>query len=282
MSRRFELFLFTLDPDAAATGVKAGVDGLIVDWETRGKHARQNGADTEINAGTARDLRSVRAATSSPVICRINPFGPETTTEVERALRCGADEILLPMVRHSTDVSSTLEIVGGRCRTGILLETQDALACVSELAMLPISRAYVGLNDLAIDRHSASIFSAVLDGTVERLSEAIAVPLGFAGLTLPERGEPIPCRLLIAEMVRLGCSFGFLRRSFRRDVGTSERAQSAAIERIRSAIEAATCRDPLAVERDHHELIEACRRLEQGRVSVAGRRRAASVNRRLT
>jgi hypothetical protein len=260
VSGRFELFLFTLDGDAAATAVRAGVDGLIVDCETRGKHTRQASADTEINAGGARDLRSVRAATSATVICRINPFGRHTGAEVESALDNGADEILLPMVRHTTDVLSTLEIVGGRCCTGILVETQGAVDSAAELASLPLSRVYVGLNDLAIDRRTPSIFTAVADGTVERLREIFPVPFGFAGLTLPTRGHPIPCRLLIAEMARLGCSFAFLRRSYRRDVVPTEPAQGAAISQIRAAINAATRRDPVAIDRDHQELQEACRR----------------------
>jgi serine/threonine protein kinase HipA of HipAB toxin-antitoxin module len=51
-----------------------------------------------------------------------------------------------------------------------------------------------------------------------------------------------------------------LRRSYRRDVVPTERAQGAAISQIRAAINAATSRDPVAVDRDHQELREACRR----------------------
>lgn len=262
MSGPFDLFLFTLDGAAAATAVRAGVDGLIVDCETRGKRTRQAGADTEINTGTAQDLRSVRAATSAKVICRINPCGRHTRAEVESALDNGADEILLPMVRHTRDVMSTLELVGGRCQMGILLETQRAVDCAVELASLPISRVYVGLNDLAIDRGTPSIFTAVADGTVEHLREVFSVPFGFAGVTLPARGDPIPCRLLIAEMARLECSFAFLRRSYRRDVAPSERAQRAALTQIRAAIDAAAGRHRVAVDRDHQELLEACRHHE--------------------
>jgi hypothetical protein len=76
---------------------------------------------------------------------------------------------------------------------------------------------YVGLNDLSIDRGLSNIFSSVADGTVETVRRACARPFGFAGLTHPDEGAPIPCRLLIHEMVRLQCAFSFLRRSFRRD-----------------------------------------------------------------
>jgi hypothetical protein len=266
----FALLLFALDGDAAATAVRAGVDGLVVDWETRGKDARQASAGTEINAGTDEHLQSVRAATSATVICRINPFGAHTSSEVDRALASGADEILLPMARRPSDVTGTLEIVGGRCPIGILVETQDAVDCAAELAALPLSRVYVGLNDLAIDRHARSIFAAVVDGTVERVRRAFSAPFGFAGLTLPTRGDPIPCRLLIAEMARLNCSFSFLRRSYRRDVDPAEESQRAAIQAIRAAIASATGRDPATVRREHDQLREICR-LRSGPPTEGGR-----------
>jgi HpcH/HpaI aldolase/citrate lyase family len=260
VSRRFSLFLFTLDGAAAATAVRAGIDGLIVDWETRGKSIRQLGAGTEINSGTVAHLRRVRAATSAQVLCRINPFGADTEAEVECALAGGADEILVPMVRTPADVVRTLEVVDGRCATGILIETQDAVDCAAELARLPLSRVYVGLNDLAIDRGTPSIFSAVADGTVARLPRLFDVPFGFAGLTVPDRGDPVPCRLLIAEMARLGCAFSFLRRSYRRDVGRGESAQRSAVSAIRAALESASSRSSAEIRRDRHELQAIFRR----------------------
>jgi len=73
---RFELLLFSTDPAAVARYTAAGIDGFVVDWERRGKVARQTGADTEINADTPEDLRRVRAGTDARVVCRVNPSGP--------------------------------------------------------------------------------------------------------------------------------------------------------------------------------------------------------------
>jgi hypothetical protein len=94
------------------------------------------------------------------------------------------------------------------------------------LGKLPLSRVYVGLNDLAIDRKKRFIFSALADGTVDYIRQYIKVPFGFAGLTLPDCGYPIPANLLYSEMARLLCSFAFLRRSFLRDI----RGKNLAIE----------------------------------------------------
>jgi citrate lyase beta subunit len=248
----FDLFLFARDPGVVSLAVDAGVDGVVIDWERRGKHRRQAGADTEINADTPDDLRRVRFSTGARVICRINAVGPETAAEVDEAIACGADEILVPMVREPAEVEAVLETAAGRCGVDILVETTSAVENADRLGELPLSRAYVGLNDLAIDRGAASIFEAVADRTVERVRASFAVPFGFAGLTHPDLGAPIPARLLIAEMARLRASFGFLRRSYRADVPVGE--QGPAIAAIREALERAWRRSHEEVERDAQEL----------------------------
>lgn len=254
-SRPFELLLFTTDEAVVRTAVAAGVDGIIVDWERRGKEERQAGADTEINADTPDDLRRVRRATSARVICRINGIGSTTEAEIETAIDAGADEILLPMVRAVREVTAVLDLVGGRCGVGILIETVTAVERAATFTALPLARVYVGLNDLGIERRAANIFTAVSDGTVAQVRQSIRVPFGFGGLTVPEGGRPVPCRLLMAAMARLDCQFSFLRRSFHRDVRGCSMAD--AVPRIRDAMAEARGRSPEAVERDHEALVRA-------------------------
>lgn len=258
--RPFELLLFTVDPVRIRDAADAGVDAIVVDWERAGKHDRQAGADTEINEHTVEDLRRVRTLFPGHVVCRINAAGPWTEEEIAAAADGGADELLLPMVRGAEEVEWVLELIGGRCSVGILVETEDAVAAARTLAQLPIARAYVGLNDLAIERRSPSIFAAVADGTVRRVREAFDVPFGFAGLTVPDRGEPIPCRLLAAELARLDCAFSFLRRSFTRDVAGRSVAEE--LPRIRRMLDDAFARPEAAVARDRAELLHRLSSLE--------------------
>lgn len=258
----FELLLFCADPARARRAERAGVDGLLVDWETAGKHRRQHGADTEINHDTVEDLKRVRQSVRGRVICRVNAPGPWTGRELEVAIEAGADEVLVPMVRSAHELERILDQIRGRCAVGCLIETSEAVARCHEIGSLPLARVYVGLNDLAIDRGTPSIFSAVADGTLERVREAICAPFGFGGLTLPELGEPVPCRSLIGEMARLGCEFSFLRRSYKRDVPAN--AQLPAIRRIREALAAASLRDEPAVRRDRRRLIEVITAIETG------------------
>ena len=254
-----DLFLFTVDPRFAADCVAAGVAGVIVDWERRGKARRQAGENTQINGDTPADLERVRAATPGRVVVRVNGEGPWTPGEVDRAVELGADEVLLPMVRDAAQVDRALAAVRGRCGLGILVETQDAVEQVEQLTLRPLSRVYLGLNDLRIDRGSApgaaGLFAPLVDGTADRVRAACDMPFGVAGLTLPEAGFPVPSRLLAAELARLDAAFTFLRRSFTADV--AGRAVASEVPRILAACDAAAARPSGRVLADRAELVAA-------------------------
>jgi hypothetical protein len=215
---RLELLLFSTDPVVIRDAVEGGAAGVIVDWERTGKSGRQAGRDTEINHLGLDELRTARSATSARLICRLNGFGPWTSGEVDAAIAGGADEVLLPMVRGEAEVRETLEMVNGRCGLGILVETVDAVSCVDVLGSMSLTRLYVGLNDLAIERGTSSLFAPLAEGLLDDIRGRVHVPFGFGGLTVPGSGSPLPSELLMAEMVRLDCQFTFLRRSFHADV----------------------------------------------------------------
>lgn len=257
MSISFELVLFSKDPFFIPKAVASGIQCIIIDWENIGKAQRQARADTQINYDTLDDLRLVRACTGARVICRLNSYGPTTLAEVEQAIGAGADEVLLPMVRKVEEVKSVMEMVGDRCGVGILVETMAAVRLAESLGCLPLSRVYVGLNDLAIDRGIPNIFTSLIDGTVESIRHYFKMPFGFGGLTLPDYGHPIPCRLLIAEMARLCSDFSFLRRSFHADI--QGRDISTEIPRIFESFMHARQRTYGEVLRDRYELEESVR-----------------------
>ena len=251
-----DLLVFTADPVRAAAVVDAGAAGVIVDWERRGKARRQEGQDTQINGDTAADLIAVRSATPGRVLCRVNGAGPWTAQEVQLAVELGADEVLLPMVRTPADVDLALDALAGRCGLGVLVETQAAVDCVDALARRPLSRVYLGLNDLRIERGGADpLFAPLVDGTADRVRRAVDVPFGVAGLTLPDRGRPVPSRLLAGELARLGAEFTFLRRSFWAD--TAGQDLGVAVPRIVEASAAARRRGPGQVQADRAALHSA-------------------------
>ncbi|MGH9225370.1 MAG: aldolase/citrate lyase family protein [Acidimicrobiales bacterium] len=254
-----DLFVFSNSEMFVRRVTQAGVTGVVVDWERRGKRRRQAGADTQINRDTPADLAAVRsAAPTAQILCRVNQWSRWTASEIELAISLGADEVLLPMVRRPDEVDAALTAVAGRCGLGILVETTDAVRRVAELVEWPLSRVYVGLNDLMIDRGGGCLFGALVDGTVEHVARATAaanLPFGVAGLTVPEGGHPVPCRLIMGALASLGASFTFLRRSFHADV--SGRDVGVEVPRILAAVEGARHRTPTQIGTDAADLAAA-------------------------
>lgn len=197
---------------------QAGISGLVIDWESKNKSLRQAGFDTEVNLHTLRDLEEACRFPSLPVLCRINGPGQYNHEEVELAVLAGVKEIILPMVRKPEEVEALLDLIGGRCQVALMIETEEAVQNAHLLSHLPLSRVYVGFNDLCIDRKARNLFEPLIDGTLEHLRGEFRIPLGYAGLTHAASGSPIPCHLLIYKMMSLGCNFSFLRRSFYRDL----------------------------------------------------------------
>ncbi len=258
----FQFSLFCADPDLAKKAALAKIDMLIIDWECSHKKARQKGYDTEINRHTVSDLRRVASAVDIPVICRINPFGDETQSEIAAAIENGAFEILMPMVRTLEEVETVLGWVKGKCKVSILIETLSAVQLTAQLSALPLSRIYVGLNDLHIEMREKNLFSPLANGLLEKIRNQVTLPFGFGGLTLPHLGSPIPCQLLIDEMARLKCSFSFLRRSFLKDVPVEKFAD--AIVQIRSAYAKAKKRKVEQIALSHEELLNKVRSYATG------------------
>ena len=244
-----ECLLFTSDPAYGAAAIASGVAALIADWEWKGKAERQAGLATEVNHGTVDDLVALRRAADGRVVCRINNTPRGRDGECRLAVEHGANEIWLPMVRSPRELEECLRAIDGRARLGAMVETREAMRLGREFAQLPLAHAYVGLNDYRIDNGHRGLFDPMVDGTIDRFRDHYPGALGVAGITHPDRGSPIPQRLLLADMVRLGCTFGVARRGFRADIDVGGLASGiAAIEMEVARLEARSS-DEVAADR---------------------------------
>lgn len=242
----------------------AGVQRVVVDLEVRDKARRQAGRDTQRNDHRVADIAAARAAGAAGVTCRIDAVGPATAGQVEAVLDAGADELLVPMVRSAAEVDAVLGMAAGRARVAVMVETDPAVRAVEELVARPVSRLYLGLLDLWIDRGGRHPFEALLDGTADRVaagSAAAGVPFGFGGLTAPGRGTPLPVEHLVHEMARTGASWTFLRRSFERDAPGP--LAGPAVAGITAALAVARRRSAEEVEADRAAAVAACSALPQ-------------------
>jgi hypothetical protein len=255
-----ELLLFTTDVGFAQNAERAGIDGFMVDWESKGKTDRQHGHDMEINTDTAEDLARLAAAVTHPITVRVNALGPNTPDEVNLALDRGASGLMLPMAKTSEEVARFLQIVDGRARTIIQVETQALVEEVEALAQMTWDCVYVGLHDLMLTRQATSMWQAVLDGTVEHVFRTLqGRSVGFAGATVIGGGHPIRFTQILQELARLEARLTFLRRSFRREI--QDRDVAAEISTLRKAWSACKARGPEAVKSDRSVLYNDLQRL---------------------
>lgn len=240
---------------------------VIIDWESGSKHERQDSSEKLIGISTnlthdgPDGVEVARQLGFERVICRINGMNPGTPDEVESVIDQGGTDVLLPMWNTIEQVRALEDIVRGRARIGLMIETSGALDAARQLRVVAPSFAFIGLVDMAIDRGTSSIFTPIIDGTLEKVVADLGdTPFGFGGLTLPNKGEPIPSRLFVGEMLRLGARFSVMRRSFFRDVPVPD--SGSAIEEINKAITRWDGRGIDDVERDHGDLLTLVRNLK--------------------
>jgi hypothetical protein len=263
---QMEFFLFTTDLQLAMKAEDAGIDSVIVDWESKEKIERQEGSNFETNLDTPQDVVRLSSNLKIPVTVRINSLSKTTQSEIDCALVSGAKIIMLPMAQSVDDVKIFLNYIGNRAKTIVQIETPSLVKQVCELKNLPWDYIYLGLNDLMIARGQHSIWEAVIDGTVEQLCTALkGRSYGFGGSTIVGGGDPIPQVLLLNELVRLGGSLSFMRRTFKKEL--LDRDLKFEMNALRAFVNASQGRGSQAIVRDHKaflrkiaESIESSRR----------------------
>lgn len=269
-----DLALFTTDPETALEAKSAGINRVVVDWETAGKASRQSGYSTEINNDCPDHVREIAGRLSIPVLVRIDHVDQsQVDRDIEVAIDCGAESIMFPMARTLSQVERFVDQIAGRARSVVQIETQDLVERIDDLSQIGWDSVYIGLNDLMISRKANWLWTPVLDGTVDRIFESLTGrQVGFGGVTVIGGGSPIPFPLLFAEMARLGCSMSFLRRSFNKEIVGRDMVKE--ITAIRALWDALVNRDEEAVARDRESLTELLHRIDPGSNSLTIARKA--------
>ena len=145
-----ELFYITNNPKIALIAEKTGVDRVMIDLETLGKEERQKNMNTVKSHHSVADIRAIsECLTTTEVMVRINPWNPDSRSEIETVIAAGAERIMLPMWKTVAEVSEFLETIHDRVRTTLLLETKEAAEILDEVLNLPyLDEIHIGLNDL--------------------------------------------------------------------------------------------------------------------------------------
>ena len=212
----------TNSPDMAAAMDAAGVDRVMIDLERRGKSERQGSRDTWISNHTVGDISAVRPHLSkAALLVRVDPWGPNSSEQIDDVIARGADVVMLPMLRERSEAEAFLAAVDGRARVSLLLETASAIGRLDDILECDgIDEVHVGLNDLHAEMRLAFMFELLAFGMMDHVAERLldrGVPFGIGGVA-PEGAGPLSARLILSEHARLGStacilSRGFLRRA---------------------------------------------------------------------
>ncbi len=214
-----KLFYITNNPEVAAVAQEAGVDRIFIDMEYIGKDERQPNMDTVKNHHTVDDVRAVRRVLdTSQLLVRVNPINTGSAEEINAVIDAGVDIIMLPMWKSVGEVERFFDIVNGRCKTILLLETDCALNCIDDVLKLDcLDEIHIGLNDLHLCLGKKFLFELFVDGTVDFLAKKFRdknITFGIGGVGRVFQGDLLPAENIIAEHYRLGSSMAILSRAF--------------------------------------------------------------------
>jgi len=214
-----KLMYITNNPAVALVAERNSVDRIWIDLETIGKEQRQANFDSVKSNHSMSDISVIRnVISSSDLLVRINPLYDGSRDEVEEVVSRGADIIMLPMYRTADDAKRFVDMVNGRAKTMLLLETIDAEKNIEQtLAESGADEIHIGLNDLHIEYKMKFMFELLANGKVDEICEKIkplGIPYGFGGIAGLDEGGLLPGRIVIAEHYRLGSSMAILSRSF--------------------------------------------------------------------
>lgn len=227
--KHMNLMILAADPQSAIEAQNAGVDRIFYDLEWIGKAERQHGRNTVKSNNNIDNIPAVRKVLNkSELLVRTNPIHAYSKEEVEKAIAYGADVLMLPMVMDYHDVEQYVEMVAGRAKVCIMIETAAAMARLDKILAVPgVDELFIGLNDLHISMGLTFMFELLSDGLVEYIAQKcnkVGMPFGFGGIARIGEGD-LPSDNILGEHVRLGSTSVILSRTFKGVVGVDKNAR---------------------------------------------------------
>ena len=214
-----KLMYITNHPVIAQIAEKSGVDRIWIDLETIGKEQRQPNMNTVKSNHVISDIPIIRnVLTRAELLVRVNPLYAGSKKEIDEVINGGADIIMLPWFHTADEAKKFVDMVDGRAKTILLLETASAENNIVEILRTSgTDEIHIGLNDLHLEHKLTFMFELLANGSVDRILKKIhdnsLVRYGFGGIARLDEGM-LPARLIIAEHYRMGSQMAILSRSF--------------------------------------------------------------------
>jgi len=253
----FRLILLTNDA-ALAAAADSCVQRIGIDFEHIGKVERQAGYDTRLSRHEWKELAVIaRVLKQAKPFARLNPVHGGTEAEIETALSCGAQVLMLPFFRGREEVERFVALVRGRAEVMCLVETASSFVRMREiLSVRGVDELMIGLNDLRLQlgvaNHFEVLASPIMDGVCAVMRED-GRPFSVGGVARAgDAGMPIPSELVYAQYPRLGATGGLLTRAFVKDLPLADLPD--AVATLRQRLSAWAREDSAALEAARAEL----------------------------
>lgn len=266
--------LITNNPKIAMAVQRCGVERIWIDLETLGKEERQHNMNTVKSNHSIDDIpKMVECLSSSELLVRVNPWNENSYYEIDSVIKAGADLVMLPMWKSVEEVGNFIEIVAGRVKTVLLLETKDAVECLDQVLDIPgIDEIHIGLNDLHLSYGMSFMFEPLANGLVERICKKIdnrGIKYGFGGIAKLGEGM-LPAEKIIMEHYRLGSSRAILSRSFSNtenisDIEKFENELKNNIQKVRDFEKIASSKSLDDYQRNHLDVVKCVNRIVSGK-----------------
>ena len=233
------------DPKTAFDAQNANIDRVFYDLEWIGKNERQHGRNTVKSNNSIDDIPAVRKVLDkTSLLVRTNPIHAYSKTEIDKAIEYGADILMLPMVMDHHDAEQYVDMVDGRARVCIMIETAASMARLDNiLSVQGVDELFIGLNDLHISMGLSFMFELLSGGLVEYIANKCnnaGVPFGFGGIARIGEGD-LPSDNILGEHVRLGSTSVILSRTFKGVEGVDKNAReinlSEEVQKVRNRLE---------------------------------------------
>lgn len=226
--KHIKLMILADNPENAIEAQNAGIDRVFYDLEWIGKKERQYGRNTVKSNNSIDDIPLVRdVLDKTELLVRTNPIHAYSKTEVNKAIDYGADILMLPMVMDQHDVEQYVQMVRGRAKVCIMIETAAAMARLDKIITVPgIDELFIGLNDLHLSMGLTFMFELLSDGIMQYIAEKCNkydMPFGFGGIARIGEGD-LPSDKILAEHARLGSTSVILSRTFKGVIGVDKNA----------------------------------------------------------
>ena len=217
-----QFWIINNKPDIAEYVLQKGVNRIFLDLERIGKFERQGHLNTWKTSHKEEDIGQLKKIVpKGKLMVRLNKLNENSKTEINNAIRGGADWLILPMIKSIDDIEKFCSYVSLRVPVIPLIETKESIKLLPKIIKIEgIKEIYIGLNDLSLSLGSKFLFEPLANNILENASELLnyhKIPWGFGGIARYGEGL-LPAEKILGEHVRLGSSRLILSRTFVRNL----------------------------------------------------------------